>query len=835
MADNYLISELKNARRWVCWKAKALPGGKSTKIPYSPTPKGGKASTTNSGTWGTYEEAQKTMAADNYSGVGYVLGKEEAYICIDLDHCLDRDSHKISDEKAKAIVNIIKESGGTYTEISPSGDGIHIWGKARLPENEKGIEKGIHASFIEMYRQGRYITVTGNALNNEPVKDIQKAVDRILQKYNLVKQEAPAPATVLKEALPETDEEVINRIRKSKDGPAFSALYDKGDCSPYGDDQSRADQALMNKFAFWTNGSAEQMERLFLSSKLAETLDRKKGHSKDYLERTISAALQWLKEHGGGYDPEAYAAQKRAEELKQAFQDDYLSKDDTQAPLGMDTDPTGGDSGAFDKLLTYLAKHLTDSDNAARLVKQFGHKFIYCGFLGKWLKYTGRKWAAVDSVEVQEAAGKTARIYAYHFARLMAEEIRKGLFSENDQKQCEKVLKALNNAQNDRPISSAVKIARGKHFIYPEKFDNEPFLLNCDNGVLNLKTMEMIPHESAQRFMKCAAAAYTGQEHSTLWRDTVQRLLPDPETRRYVQKMAGYFLTGSVKEEKLFFLYGASGTGKSTFIEQLGKVLGDYVIHLPPEVFLTSKYGQDGNAPTPYKAMMKGARLSISNESEIGRTFKDSDIKSLTGGDKITGRLLHSNPIAFSPTHKIVFVSNYRPHIRDISKAGGMYRRLVIIPFNASFRPDPDLKDQLARPENLADTLLWMVEGCQLWAAEGLGTVDQAPPEIKKELSQYYEDNDTLGNFIEERCLLGPEYSDGITNLYKAYRDFLQNQYGQYISSSKRTFVELLLNEYPQLKRGKSGSTRKMKGIVLTENKDRPENFSAPYSDNLLK
>lgn len=432
----------------------------------------------------------------------------------------------------------------------------------------------------------------------------------------------------------------------------------------------------------------------------------------------------------------------------------------------------------FDRQVSDFKKN--DSENADRLAKMYKGKFLYCVDLKTWLKHDGQKWCSASPVELQEPARLAVWQRILDISEAYAAFVKecaqkKSKIPEDIQKAYTSILNYLNGpAQNNMAIQNSIKLAAGKPSMKCKAadFDNDPYLLNCANGVLNLKTFELMPHSPKQRFMKCTRAAYSPEEHSSLWRDTVQQIVPDNETYDYLQRMAGYCLTGSAADEKLFFLYGPGGTGKGTFIETLGHALGDYSTSVPVEILLSSKGNKEGNNPTPYKAMLKGVRLALSSESGIGNYFDEATLKYLTGRDAITGRFLHSNPITFTPSHKLVISSNYMPAIRDVTDEG-VKRRLVIIPFDADIKDrDTTLKDRLFTPENLSDCLLWAVEGCRKWQSEGLqeGTYSQG---MRKSINSYYLENDTLGEFIDTKCLLGANWYVSGQDLYRAYRNFI--------------------------------------------------------------
>ena len=804
---NKLLEELAPLPRWVCWKGKPIKdkNGKEriNKIPFYMAYDGSyeMAQSNNPETWGTFNQAKRWESGlqGSHKGVGFVLGLELPYTCIDLDHCINKADKTFTDdeagETARRVLDIVKKNGEeTYIEVSPSGEGLHIWGRAVLP---KVKEKGTRGKYIEMYRAGRYMTVTDRPYHSTPVSMVQKSVDEIIKEFHLI-DESPAamkdggPAAAIRSGTPApSDNELIEKIIKSQDGPKFSALYDRGDMNAYDNDQSRADQALLSILSFWTGSNAEQMKRIFLSSRLAESLARKVPHENDYLNRSIKRAIETTTGH---YNPKTYAAMKRAEEIKK----DYIQSSADYARATSTKDPKEAPPEkpvSFSDRIMHFKRN--DSENADRLAALCAGKFLYCTDLKTWLKYDGKKWGRVESVELQEPARLAIKKELSNMAAAYAIYTQGGgELDKNLQGAYNSILSYLNGAAQNRVyIDNSIKLAAGKPAIMCKSidFDNAPYLLNCANGVLNLKTFEFVPHSPEQRFMKCTRAAYSEKEHSSLWRDTMRQIMPDNDTYDYVQRMAGYCLTGRANEEKLFFLSGPGGTGKGTFIETLGHALGDYSTSVPVEILLSNKGNKEGNTPTPYKAMLKGVRLALSSESGIGNYFDDGTLKLLTGRDAITGRFLHSNPVTFTPSHKLVVSSNYMPAIRDVSDEG-IRRRLVIIPFNANIQErDTTLKDRLFTPENLSDCLLWAVEGCRKWQATGLqeGTFSQ---EMKRAIDGYYLENDTLGEFIDTYCDIGPKESYWVTgsHLYDEYLRFTQK--GEAYCMTRRQFTAALCN-----------------------------------------
>lgn len=324
---NKLMEVLTRFPRWVCWVGRPVktPDGERISKILGYIGKDNKyhnAAINRPETWGTYEQArswEKRILHEPRKGVGFVLGVEQGQhqlVCIDLDHCLNEADKTFTDDeagkRAAHILDIFTKNGEkTYMEFSPSGTGLHIYGWANMPY-ETQITKP-----IEIYWAKHYMTVTGQPYMDIPVSTIQKSVDEVIKEYCPFLDDSPAASKSCSpsdaptcESPKLSDKEVIEKIRKSSSGPKFHALFDLGDTSIKGDDQSSADQVLFSMLAYRTEDE-EQIERIFLHSKLAETLDRKKGHEQDYLNRSIKKALDFVREKRR---EKAEAARKQAEE-----------------------------------------------------------------------------------------------------------------------------------------------------------------------------------------------------------------------------------------------------------------------------------------------------------------------------------------------------------------------------------------------------------------------------------------------------------------------------------------------------------------------------------------
>lgn len=300
--------EMKAVNNWVCWKFQKR-GGKNTKIPYNPKT-GGMAKSNSPETWASFETAVNAFSGGSYDGIGFELGNSP-FVGIDIDHCI-KDG-QLSKESEKIISDF-----KSYTELSPSGTGIHIIVKADI-EDGRGRRKGN----IEIYPAGRFFTVTGNVIPGyEKISTDEKALQALISIVDAKKPMKELPQNPLIDPPEMLDAELISKIRRSNQGAKFKALYDRGDSSEYGGDESAADQALLNILAWWTNGDALQMERIFSSSMLGRR--DKWLNRQDYRDRTIQEAIAG--QNGNGYDPVKYKEQKQLDKMKIDAENPYVFK-----------------------------------------------------------------------------------------------------------------------------------------------------------------------------------------------------------------------------------------------------------------------------------------------------------------------------------------------------------------------------------------------------------------------------------------------------------------------------------------------------------------------------
>jgi putative DNA primase/helicase len=308
--------DLQEQARWVVWRVELRPTRngekKPTKVPYNART-GALASSTDPNTWSTVKTALRALErSDEYNGVGFVTGKELGITGIDLDHCRDMVTEEI-EPWALAICDQMQ----SYTEISPSQTGLRIFIRASLPPGRR------RTGSLEMYDEGRFFTVTGNALLDYPltIEARQSELEQLHKATFAVSEHAPRKRTP-SEPVRLDDQALLKKAQEAKNGQKFFHLW-RGEASEYGEDLSRADLALCGMLAFWTGGDASRMDSLFRQSGLMrDKWDDQRGAS-TYGQRTILTALSTL---GETYSP--IPLQSRAKHSqKDAQQEDQPQTD----------------------------------------------------------------------------------------------------------------------------------------------------------------------------------------------------------------------------------------------------------------------------------------------------------------------------------------------------------------------------------------------------------------------------------------------------------------------------------------------------------------------------
>lgn len=297
--------------------------------------------------------------------------------------------------------------------------------------------------------------------------------------------------------------------------------------------------------------------------------------------------------------------------------------------------------------------------------------------------------------------------------------------------------------------------------VHHTALDSAPWLLNCRNGTIDLKTGTPHPHDRAQLLTKQIDVDYDPAAPAPRWARFIERITDgDPELATYMQRAAGYTLTGDVSEQCLFFCYGNGANGKSTYVETLAALLGNFWLKAPTEMLMQQRSG-GGGVPNDV-ARLPGARMVVAAEVSEGGRIDEAKVKDLTGGDTLIARFMRAEFFEFRPVFKLWLYGNHKPQIRGTDN--GIWRRIRLIPFTATIpeaERDPALAEKL-RVE-LAGILAWAVRGCLAWQAEGL----TAPVAVKAATDTYRAEMDAIGAFLLDSCTIAPRLSASAGDLYK--------------------------------------------------------------------
>ena len=428
--------------------------------------------------------------------------------------------------------------------------------------------------------------------------------------------------------------------------------------------------------------------------------------------------------------------------------------------------------------------HTTDLGNAERLIHRHGHQLRFNKAFG-WSVWDGKRWQEDESGEIyrlvkevvrfihEEAADAYRQVGALEskkesalreMAGMPPGETTGGAKAALDARLKsldEQVVKATARAKElivwafkseaASRIEAAVSLAQkidANIYADPDSFDADPLLLNVQNGIVDLRTGTLMPHRPEAMCSRICAVNFNAVAKAPLWEQCLARWQPDPDTRSFLARAAGYSLTGHTGEETAFLLYGSGRNGKSKFTGALEYIMGEYAGRSPIEIFMQGKMSGDGNGPTPDKADLVGKRLVIASEIMQARRFNESFIKDVTGGDKITAAKKFRDPFTFKPVLKLWFYGNHKPEINGTDD--GIKARLPLIPFTVTIpveERDQDLDAKLqAEGEGI---LAWAVRGCIAWQKQRLSPTDA----VVTATNAYHADMDVLAGFFKACCV----------------------------------------------------------------------------------
>jgi putative DNA primase/helicase len=297
----------------------------------------------------------------------------------------------------------------------------------------------------------------------------------------------------------------------------------------------------------------------------------------------------------------------------------------------------------------------------------------------------------------------------------------------------------------------------------PAALDPSPWLFNCPNGTIDLRTGNMKGHERGDLITRMSPVDFDPVSTCPIWDETISRIFAgDSGLIRFVRQIFGMALTGDVSTQILPIFFGEGGNGKSTVLNALLDIMGpDYAIVAPPGLLFSKN--NEGH-PTD-KASLFGMRLVVDFESAEGARLNEALVKQLTGSDRISARRMREDFWTFLPTHKLVLCTNNQPAITETKNA--IWRRLKLVPFTVEI-PESEQKADLPKllQAEFPGILAWCVRGCVDWVTNGLKT----PETVARATAEYRAEEDALGSFIADECITGPGLRVKASKLYHRYR-----------------------------------------------------------------
>jgi putative DNA primase/helicase len=434
-------------------------------------------------------------------------------------------------------------------------------------------------------------------------------------------------------------------------------------------------------------------------------------------------------------------------------------------PAGLRSEPIGsrnGEPAAEDD-----TTRGTDVGLARQLCQIARHLARYSEQEQRWYVYDTRRWKRGTANLVTPFVHQLARSMYQRAATAPTPGGRGALAKQAARLETDRVIRSVLNQARALPEFQIDSLL----------FDRDPDLLNVLNGTIDLRTGELRPHNPADLISKLARVEYHPDATSPLWQETVElatarwsgdTVAYDPEMASFLQRRAGYALTGHNSEKVFFIDYGATGAGKTSVNVPLSKMLGpDYSKSLRPDALLAQR--EPDKIPHEIAAL-RGMRFVICSEVPGLKRFNEGLLKDLTGGDPISACFKYGDEFTFDPQLTLVMYSNHRPEFSGRDDA--VWSRAQSVPFEFDFRKypgvDTTVRERLQEPEHQQAILAWAVKGCLDWRQNGMRTPDR----VKKDTEAHRQDVATVGRFLAERCQIGtfePDEAATSQALHRAY------------------------------------------------------------------
>ncbi len=669
------------------------------------------------------------------------------------------------------------------TFVTQSVRGVHVWLRSGLPIKTQMVGKGGNGSWLEIRADGNF-TVAPPSLHPSGVlykaigverihkpDDLAGFIAKTLTRLGLSARVAPETRKATKGEAPRGRSEQFNAlaVKKLLAGCAFiQYCRDAAAALPEPHWWS-----MVHILAVFGDPGREEIHKL----------------SKPYPKYTE-------KETDGKIKEALKAAEKEIGPHTCTFVEQELGfncpKDCQAKNLGVKSP-----AGLATKLAVAKAFKLTDLGNAERLISRHGADIHYSEERKKWLIWTGKVWEWDYGSKVMLLAKETAR------------NILREAADENNDDRREELTKHAVRSEGEARLTAMVTLAQSEPGVPVQnsELNSNPWLFNCNNGTVDLRTGKLLAHKREDLLTIKSPVNYNPQAPCPLWFNFLGKVTGgSKELSQYLQKAVGYSLTGDMRAQVVFFLFGLGNNGKSTFVGRIREIMAGYSAKAPIDMFLARDKQTRG--PSEGLANLQGKRFIAASEVGIGRRLEVTIIKDMTGGEAIRADRKYEHEVEFQPTHKLWISGNHKPIIQDTSLA--IWRRIKLIPFTVTI-PDREVDEELPTKlrAELSGILAWAVRGCLAWLQQGLAE----PREVTAATLAYRSEEDILAEFIQDCCSLKVTTTVSKAVLRGRYEQWCEETSSQPIH--QKTFRTRLMER--GISEGKSGGIRYWRGINLVE------------------
>lgn len=479
-------------------------------------------------------------------------------------------------------------------------------------------------------------------------------------------------------------------------------------------------------------------------------------------------------------------------------------------------DMKGGSGGGITSGFVRKCLNANELGDGMLFAEQFRHQYLFIKNFDTWYRWTGHFWErdildrGIGDVEA------VAGIYLNEAKRLVG-DIDKAIKDGHKEKAKDledlqsKIYKRVLRLRSDRGRLNTLKFAHTNPenavAVGGDEFDQDPWVLGCLNGVIDLRTGQIRPGRREDWITKVAPTEWHGLETpAPTWeRFLAEIFLEDQDLIDFLGRLLGYAVTGLTVEHILPVLVGQGRNGKGTIVESLYHALGPLATAIPSELLLDQGRIRNSAGPSPDIMALRGARIAVAAESDENRRFSHSKVKWLTGGDTLTARNPHDRELSvFSPTHTLILQTNHEPNAASDDFA--FWERVAMVPFALSFvtrkpsapneRPaDIHLLEKLKA--EAPGILAWLVRGCLAWQRHGLSI----PPTVRAATDNYRRDQDRIQDWFDECCYKDPASETKASDAYDNFRSWWEKNVSKKTLSNHK-FGKWLTRRFPKEKSG---------------------------------